>query len=368
MTWRNNSRASPSANSPKCPIQLDCYLSIGAITNSVRSFIFDPNAPTCVTTDASDVGLGAVLSQTQQGREPSLNAICESAVHDPTHDHVVGALQTDHLSLLDVKSAIKRDSTLATVRHFVFSGWPSKRTLASDIQQFFAAQGELQTEDQCLLQENRIVLPTTLQRRLLAKAHEGHPDIARMKRKLRQSYWWPGQDKDIENFVKHCAGCQLSDKSLAPDNLDSPAGITMAESCDRYDKTIPNCSAIVKIPVYFASAHRAQPPSPQLATSASDAQGLHSRAPYRVGDRVFARRPQVLKGQSPWSNPPIVLKVLGSWTYRLSDGQTWNARKLRRYLEPEAPLLHHHEIAGPLVRRSQRQNRGVSPARYPAEL
>ncbi|GFO43236.1 60S acidic ribosomal protein p2 [Plakobranchus ocellatus] len=38
-----------------------------AIANSVRSFIFDPNAPSFVTTDAYDVGLEAVLSQTQQG-------------------------------------------------------------------------------------------------------------------------------------------------------------------------------------------------------------------------------------------------------------------------------------------------------------
>ncbi|GFN79793.1 hypothetical protein PoB_000629900 [Plakobranchus ocellatus] len=82
-----------------------------------------------------------------------------------------------------------------------------------------------------------------------------------------------------------------------------------------------------------ASAHRTRSPSPQLATSASYAQGLHSRGPYRVGDRVFARRPQVLKGQSPWSKPLAVLKVLGNWIYRLSNSQAWNARKLRRYLE-----------------------------------
>ncbi|GFN84809.1 integrase core domain protein [Plakobranchus ocellatus] len=347
-----------------------------AIANSVRSFIFDPNAPTFVTTDASDVGLGVVLSQTQQGCEVPIAHIshtlqprksyavnekealacvwaCEtwekyllgrhftlrtghsslasllrsttdsrksakstrwldrlsffeytveysqgkdhlvadalsrlsmrsaqSTLHDPTHDQVVGALQTDHLSLLDVKSATKRDSTLSTVLRFVSSGWPSKKTLAS-------------------LRNYRVTAAT-------------------------------------------------------------PQGRSQGEVMFHRPLLLP-----FQIP---ASAHRARPPSPQLATSASDAQGLHSRGPYRVGDRVLARRPQVLKGQSPWSKPLTVLKVLGNWTYQLSGGQRWNARKLRRYLEPEAPLLHHHETTGPPVRRSQRQNRGVPPARYPNEL
>ncbi|GFO38083.1 Pol polyprotein [Plakobranchus ocellatus] len=380
---------------------------------------------------------------------------------------------TDHLSLLNVKSANKRDSTLSTVLHFVSSGWPSKKLLAPDIQQFFAVRDGLQTEDQCLLRENRIVLPTALRQRLLAKAHEDHPGIVRMKRKLRQSYWWPGQDKDIENFVKHCAGCQLSDKSLAPANVSATSIPLLESPCQKvaidvtgpfliapqsskflvvlidYKSKFPeilmssnvrsstiigwldevfsrfgtpdelvsdngpqftsmeftnflqkynihhthtavynpqengcverfnqylkhgiqafhasgeawasgiqallhNYRATAATPqgrspgeVMFhrplrlpfqipASAHRARPPSPQLATSASDAQGVHSRGPYC-----------------------------------LSNGQRWNARKLRRYLEPEAPLLHHHETTAPPVRRSQRQNRGVLPARYPNEL
>ena len=40
-----------------------------AVSRGVKVFIFDPNAPTYVSVDASDVGVGAVLSQMQNGRE-----------------------------------------------------------------------------------------------------------------------------------------------------------------------------------------------------------------------------------------------------------------------------------------------------------
>ncbi len=38
-----------------------------------------------------------------------------------------------------------------------------------------------------------------------------------MKRKLRESYWWPGLDTQVETIVRTCSGCQLSEKSQPPD-------------------------------------------------------------------------------------------------------------------------------------------------------
>ncbi|GFN73691.1 transposon tf2-6 polyprotein [Plakobranchus ocellatus] len=288
--------------------------------NSVRSFIFDRIAPTFVTTDASDVGLGG-SPEPDTARLPPVSTRRES------------------------KSATKRDSTLSTVLHFVSSGWPNIKTRVPDIKQFFAVRDELHTEDQCLLREkNRIVLPTALRRRLLTKAHEGHPGHGIQSFHASGEAWASGIQALLRNYRATAA---------------TPHGRSLCEVMFNRPPRLP-----FQIP---ASAHRARPPSAQLATSAPDARGFHSRGPYRVGNRVLARRPQVLKGQSPWSKLLAVLKVLGNWTYRLSYGHTWNARKLRRYLQPEAPFLHHHETAAPPVRRSQRQNRGVIRARYPNE-
>ena len=97
---------------------------------------------------------------------------------------------------------------------------------------------------------------------------------------------------------------------------------------------------------------------------------------------VRVRRPQVLKGQCAWSRPIQVVEVLGNYAYRLSDGQVWNARKMRRYLEPDiawddaasAPAAQPAAAAPgsqaapvPAPRRSARENRGVPPLRYPDE-
>ncbi len=49
---------------------------------------------------------------------------------------------------------------------------------------------------------------------------------------------------------------------------------------------------------------------------------------------VLARKPHTPKGQSPYRNPMKVERVLGRYTYILSDGQKWSARRLKRYHDP----------------------------------
>ena len=586
-----------------------------AITNGVRTFLFDPNAPTFVTVDASDVGLGAMLSQLQHGKEvpiahashtlqprerayavnekealacvwacetwdkfllgrhftlrtdhASLTSLLAStsdsrksakfcrwidrlaafdftieyqagnrnvvadalsrlslkstapAISDPVHDATVRRLQEDSLSLATVQAATAADSTLSSVLLYVSTGWPARRHLNVKFTAFYSVKDELSTDEGYLLRGERIVVPPSLQKTLLTKAHDGHPGIVRMKRQLRRSYWWPGQDKAVETLVKHCAGCQQSDKSVAPTKVptttiplpDKPwqklaidvtgpfliapqssrflvvlidyhskypevlmsSSVTSQKIIDwltelfaRYgapDELVsdngpqfvsesftsflrsynvlhtrtsvynPQENGCVErfnkylkygIQAFHSNSeswstsifsllrnYRATPPTPDSKspgelmfsramrlpyeiprpqrTSPSVAKptastpqpqpqhNLRSRGPYRVGDKVMSRRPQVLKGQSPWSNPLTVVEVLGNWTYRLSDNQVWNARKMRRFLEPELQWIEASSAslggapAAPAVppdapRRSARENRGVPPLRYP---
>ncbi len=47
-------------------------------------------------------------------------------------------------------------------------------------------------------------------------AHTGHLGMVRMKCKMREGYWWPGLNMQVETMVKCCPGCQRNMKSQPP--------------------------------------------------------------------------------------------------------------------------------------------------------
>lgn len=70
-----------------------------------------------------------------------------------------------------------------------------------------------------LLRGNRIVVPEKLRARIIELAHEGHPGIVVMKRRLRSKVWWPKIDIDAEKHVKKCAGCTMVSAPSPPEPL-----------------------------------------------------------------------------------------------------------------------------------------------------
>ena len=67
--------------------------------------------------------------------------------------------------------------------------------------------------DEVLLYRDRVVIPASLQRRILKDFHIGHPGITRTKSLMRSYVFWKNLDKDIENMIRSCTGCALAAKS-----------------------------------------------------------------------------------------------------------------------------------------------------------
>ncbi|EAT40771.1 AAEL007524-PA [Aedes aegypti] len=53
-----------------------------------------------------------------------------------------------------------------------------------------------------LMRGDRPIIPKKLQQNVLLCAHEGHPGMSAMKRRLRQKVWWPKIDEEVEKLQR----------------------------------------------------------------------------------------------------------------------------------------------------------------------
>ena len=76
-------------------------------------------------------------------------------------------------------------------------------------------EAELTFEGNCVLWGMRVVVPQSLQGRVLEELHSTHAGMSQMKCVTRSSVWWPKLDKHIEDLVRSFLSCQSNQDSLA---------------------------------------------------------------------------------------------------------------------------------------------------------
>ena len=64
-----------------------------------------------------------------------------------------------------------------------------------------------------VLRGSKLVIPENLRKQVVTLAHEGHQGIVRTKYHLRETTWFPGMDKMVEQEIAHCMPCQVTVKS-----------------------------------------------------------------------------------------------------------------------------------------------------------
>lgn len=90
---------------------------------------------------------------------------------------------------------------------------------SDELQPYSRVLPELTLSDGVIFRNQKIVLPSCLQPIAIELAHQGaHPGRGRMKARVRNSYWFPGMDIQIDDFVRTCHDCQLftSDNKRTP--------------------------------------------------------------------------------------------------------------------------------------------------------
>ena len=117
--------------------------------------------------------------------------------------------QFDTNLLQQIREETRNDPELEALKEIIYIGWPQKQDqLPTPLKPYWSFRDELAVEDSIILKGSRIVIPGTLQSRILSKLHTAHQGIEKTKLRARTSVFWRSLNKDIEQMIKSCPTCQ----------------------------------------------------------------------------------------------------------------------------------------------------------------
>lgn len=125
----------------------------------------------------SELQLIAFVQEALEGEAISIEMFREKSIACPTIQQVKNSLETGNWS--------------------------------SELKIYKMCAEELMVVDDILMRGIRMVVPLSLRSNIVKIYHEGHPGATKMKSKLRQRFWYPYMDKDVEKLVAECVSCKL---------------------------------------------------------------------------------------------------------------------------------------------------------------
>ena len=128
----------------------------------------------------------------------------------PPHIHSI----VHHLHVSDMLMKIRHETSLdpimQVISKYLSHGWPNKiHKVETPVHSYYEIWNESSEYEGLILKGCKIVIPTTLQKRMKQILHNGHLGIEHTKANARGTRYWPNINTDINNMVANCTECQI---------------------------------------------------------------------------------------------------------------------------------------------------------------
>ncbi|XP_053389029.1 uncharacterized protein K02A2.6-like [Mercenaria mercenaria] len=121
-------------------------------------------------------------------------------------DLVLKSLPATDKRLQEIRSKQMSDYVCQKLIEFTQNGWPEAESCEIS-KLYWKFQGEITVNNGLLMRNDRLIIPSELKTDILARLHEAHQGINKCRSRAKESVWWLGISKDIENLVKGCDTC-----------------------------------------------------------------------------------------------------------------------------------------------------------------
>ena len=109
-----------------------------------------------------------------------------------------------------------KDKELQSLKHYISTGWPWKRSqIPTILHPYWNFRDELTIECGILMKNSKILIPETLKQKYLRQIHQGHQGIEACRSRAREFVFWVKLNDDLKNLVEKCDLCQSQQNSTS---------------------------------------------------------------------------------------------------------------------------------------------------------
>ena len=119
---------------------------------------------------------------------------------------VIQNLPATDSRIQQIKKAQEKDTVCQAIKQYCEEGWPVRNLIKGTVKSYLPMAAELTVQEGLLMRGSRIVIPAALRLEILAKLHTGQ-GITKCRERARQSVWWPGLGKQLEEMILKCSVC-----------------------------------------------------------------------------------------------------------------------------------------------------------------
>lgn len=104
-----------------------------------------------------------------------------------------------------MKIHLQEDEVCNQMVAYCEKGWPEKCSLKGLVKLDAPFAAEPPVKNGLLLKGSRLVVPASMRLDMFDKLHAGHQGIVKCHVRARESVWWPGIGRKLEDLVNGCS-------------------------------------------------------------------------------------------------------------------------------------------------------------------
>ena len=144
----------------------------------------------------SEMYIADTLSRAYIPGNPSVHAVTFAEI-DMTE-----GLSVSPRRLQELRDATASDCVLQKLIQVTLGGWPSQKSDTDlDVRAYYNVRHELTVQNGLVFKDNRIIVPASVRKDIIATVHRSHQGIQGCIRRAKDAVYWPLMNQQITDYV-----------------------------------------------------------------------------------------------------------------------------------------------------------------------